>query len=211
MTTIGERPTPGFEDPLGVMRDCHRRSERFLAVLAAVTADAQGARLGTVQHEAVGTALRYFRQAAPLHTADEELSLFPRLRAAGALAGVLGATTARLGGLHVEHAYEVAQHATVQSLMHTWLTFGGLGARATADLCRALDALATLYRRHVAYEDNELYPLARTVLTPSAIATIGAEMAARRGLGEGRTTYLRLHVGATAHRDQRAPRPGKAT
>ena len=33
---IGGRPEHGFDEPLGLLSDCHRRIERFLGVLAAV-------------------------------------------------------------------------------------------------------------------------------------------------------------------------------
>ena len=54
------------------MSDCHRRIERFLTVLVRV------AERGSLEGEARGAfeaALRYFRDAAPKHTADEEESL----------------------------------------------------------------------------------------------------------------------------------------
>jgi hypothetical protein len=40
--------------------------------------------LNEEQRGAFEAALRYFREAAPKHTADEEESLFPRLRRIGA-------------------------------------------------------------------------------------------------------------------------------
>ncbi len=80
---IGAKPESGFRDPIGLLTDCHRRVERFLSVLVQVGAQTQGGSLTSEQRTALETALRYFRDAAPKHTADEEESLFPRLRAAG--------------------------------------------------------------------------------------------------------------------------------
>ena len=79
--TIGRKLDSDFSDPLGMLSDCHRRIERFLKVLAILTSQAQGAELNEGQWHALEAALRYFRVAAPMHTLDEEDSLFPRLRA----------------------------------------------------------------------------------------------------------------------------------
>ena len=63
------------------MSDCHRRIEHFLHLLIVVTQQARGRTLSTEQRDAMEVALRYFEEAEPKHTADEEESLFPRLRA----------------------------------------------------------------------------------------------------------------------------------
>ena len=78
--TIGKKPESSFMDPLGLLSDCHRRIEHFLGLLITVTADARGGVLSGEQREALGVALRYFREAAPKHKEDEERSLFPRMR-----------------------------------------------------------------------------------------------------------------------------------
>ncbi|MGH8639190.1 MAG: hemerythrin domain-containing protein, partial [Burkholderiales bacterium] len=77
---IGQRVDHSFDEPLGLLSDCHRRIEHFLRVLATVAADAAGGPLTAEYRSALDGALRYFAVAAPKHTADEEVSLFPRLR-----------------------------------------------------------------------------------------------------------------------------------
>lgn len=79
---IGQRPDRGFDEPLGLLSDCHRRIEHFLQVFVTVAAGAAGGALTAAQRDALEGALRYFEVAAPKHTADEEESLFPRLREA---------------------------------------------------------------------------------------------------------------------------------
>ena len=76
---IGARRESDFSDPIGMLGDCHRRIERFLNALLTVATCAKGAPLTHEQQAALATSLRYFREAAPKHTADEEESLFPRL------------------------------------------------------------------------------------------------------------------------------------
>ena len=39
---IGGKPESSFADPIGLLGDCHRRIERFLAVLVEVSAQANG-------------------------------------------------------------------------------------------------------------------------------------------------------------------------
>src|SRR6185436_3871226 len=78
---IGQKPSPTFQEPLELLSDCHRRVESFLRALILVAEQARGGELNSQQREALETALRYFREAAPKHTADEEESLFPRMRA----------------------------------------------------------------------------------------------------------------------------------
>lgn len=75
---IGEK-THAFSDPTGLLSDCHRRVEMFLGMLEAVAKVID--RPATEEtRRALESALRYFGEVAPKHTADEEESLFPRLR-----------------------------------------------------------------------------------------------------------------------------------
>ena len=78
---IGAKPDSGFDDPIGMLKDCHRRIERFLGILCVVVNRVQGRSLIGEERDAVRAALQYFRTGGQRHTADEEESLFPRLRA----------------------------------------------------------------------------------------------------------------------------------
>jgi hemerythrin HHE cation binding domain-containing protein len=78
---IGHQPDHDFREPLGLLSDCHRRIEHFLAALTAIASQVQGAELTDAQRAQLDGAATYFATAAPRHTADEEDSLFPRLRA----------------------------------------------------------------------------------------------------------------------------------
>ncbi len=75
---IGSRASD-FSDPTGLMSDCHRRIEMFLNTIRAA-GGLNGRQLAEDERRALDAALRYFREAAPKHNADEEESLFPRLR-----------------------------------------------------------------------------------------------------------------------------------
>ena len=68
-----------FSDPTGLLSDCHRRIEMFLRALERVASVIDRPLTEDIR-TAMESALRYFREDAPKHTADEEMSLFPRMR-----------------------------------------------------------------------------------------------------------------------------------
>jgi hemerythrin-like domain-containing protein len=178
---IGQRADHGFDEPLGLLSDCHRRIEHFLNVLTTVAEDAGGGELNPSYRRALEAALTYFAVAAPKHTADEEVSLFPRLRDNDddALTGALAA----LDALERDHDEAEAHHAAVDGLVRQWLAAGRLAETDTACLRDLLARLQALYRRHIAIEDREVFPAAARALDRAQIAQIGGEMAARRNVG----------------------------
>lgn len=177
---IGKPPDHGFDEPLGLLSDCHRRIEHFLRVIAVRSREAAGAPLADAQRADVEAALKYFATAAPRHTADEEESLFPRLRAsadAGARAAV-----AALDRLEHDHDTADVHHAAVDALVRRWIAEGALAAHDHGELTTRVEALEAIYREHIAFEDRELFPAAARALSPEQQADIGAEMARRRGV-----------------------------
>jgi hemerythrin-like domain-containing protein len=178
--TIGAKHERDFTDPIGMLEDCHRRIERFLAVLVKLAFERRGAALGEQEIDSLSASLRYFRDAAPKHTADEEESLFPRLRAAGPEA--MQALFERIDALESDHQTAVKLHAEVDVLGQAWLSRRQLSPDEASHLETLLGQLATLYERHIALEDTEVFPSAAKLLSPSDRQVIGAEMAARRGL-----------------------------
>lgn len=175
---IGQGRDHGFDEPLGLLSDCHRRIEHFLGVLAALAVRVDGGPLTPPDRAALEGAVRYFAVAAPKHTADEEVSLFPRLRAAGASAA--SAALAVLDKLEHDHDDADRRHAAVEALVQEWLANNRLSPSATGQLREHLICLQALYEQHIALEDREIFPAAAQVLDPAQIAAIGDEMAARR-------------------------------
>ncbi len=177
---IGARRESDFTDPIGMLGDCHRRIERFLNALVSVAEQARGGVLDDEQRRAMETALRYFREAAPKHTADEEESLFPRLRAM-ANAG-LETTLARIASLEEDHASAERNHGEVEELGQSWLRDGTLAPEPASRLLTLLLQLREMYRHHIAAEDNEVFPAAAAALSASDRQAIGSEMASRRSV-----------------------------
>lgn len=180
---IGTRPDHGFDEPLGLLSDCHRRIEHFLHVLATVAARADGGSLTAEYRQALEASLRYFAVAAPRHTADEEASLFPRLRAREDAA--VRDALALVDRLERDHEEADAHHAAVDRLATRWLNEDRLGAGEIAELRDRLARLQMLYRDHIAVEEREVFPAAARVLDADQIREIGQEMAKRRQVEPG--------------------------
>src|SRR5215472_11526198 len=174
---IGQKRESDFSQPLGLLSDCHRRIERFLNVLVRVSESRKGGNLTDGEKSEFETALAYFRNSAPKHTADEEESLFPRLRSSGA-----DRVLECLQKLEGDHQAASRDHATVDVLGTIWISAGSLSPQQHDELGQALSRLRALYAAHIAIEDQDLFPLAAQVLAEQELAEVGQEMAARRGL-----------------------------
>lgn len=171
---IGAKPDSGFNDPLGMLKDCHRRIESFLGILCTVADRAKGRSLNVEERNAVQAALQYFRSGGKRHSADEEESLFPRLRAS---ANELHQEVQRLEG---EHKQANNLHASVESLYSTWITSNTLNSEDTVKLTTETEQLKELYRGHIQIEETIVFPHAAKVLDSQAITAIGTEFRIRR-------------------------------
>lgn len=178
LVKIGQGTDHGFDAPLGLLSDCHRRIERFLGVLLVVANERRGGTLTDSDRMVLEAALHYFATAAPRHSADEEDSLFPRLRSSADPQAQ--AALEIVDRLQVDHHIANGHHAAVDAFGRRWLADGRLPQEDAADLARHLDILDRLYRAHIQIEDQEIFPAAGRVLTPADIEAVGREMAARR-------------------------------
>jgi hemerythrin-like domain-containing protein len=171
---IGAKPDSGFDDPLGMLKDCHRRIENFLGILCVVVERAQGRSLTGEERDAVQAALQYFRSGGQRHTADEEESLFPRLRtfAAGYLEEI-----ARLEG---DHRKANSLHESVEHTYLAWIASGALGPDETRQLLSETGKLKQLYSEHIQVEETIVFTHAAKVLDSQTIAAIGSEFRVRR-------------------------------
>jgi hemerythrin-like domain-containing protein len=168
-----------FSDPTGLLSDCHRRIEMFLGTLERV-ASVIDRPLTEETRPALESALRYFREAAPKHTADEEESLFPRLRQMH-LPEVEGAIE-RLELLERDHVVAGSLHAEVEELGQLYIATGSLEAAGVEAFQKAIASLVSIYKQHIGIEDNQVFPLAARLLSSTDKVAIANEMAARRKL-----------------------------
>lgn len=161
-----------MNDPISLMLACHERIRRFTGGLSRLAAledlrDPQAA-------PAAEAIARYLRMALPLHAADEDESLTPRLQA-------------HCGDGRVFEALEVMerQHREIHGGLPRVLRLldavieGPPPSRAA--LSDAADWLCTLMEAHLALEEAVIFPAALD-LPPEALAEMAEEMPARRGL-----------------------------
>lgn len=172
---IGAKPDGGFDDPIGMLTDCHRRILRFLDVLCHVAHRARGNALTAEEQTAVDSALRYFRESGPRHNQDEEDSLFPRLRR-------LETSPAldEIDRLFADHEIAAALHIEVEQLYSRWIAEGTLVIAESAQLESDTARLAHLYRDHIRIEEELVFPEAAKLFDAKAIAAMAAEFKARR-------------------------------
>ena len=171
---IGAKPDSGFDDPIGMLKDCHRRIESFLGILCVVVGRAQGRSLTNEERNAAQAALQYFRTGGQRHTVDEEESLFPRLRKSAA------DSFKEIDRLEDEHHEANDLHGSVERLYSTWIESCGLGLEETQQLLSQTARLKQLYSDHIQVEETIVFARATEVLDNNAITAIGTEFRFRR-------------------------------
>jgi hemerythrin-like domain-containing protein len=171
---IGAKPDSGFDDPIGMLKDCHRRIESFLGMLCIVVERAQGRTLTADERNAIQAALKYFRSGGQRHTADEEESLFPRLRKSATDA------LAEIERLESDHNEASDLHESVEQLYVRWIASGSLEEEGTQLLLSQTARLKQLYSAHIEVEESIVFARAIDVLDSSAISAIGTEFRLRR-------------------------------
>ncbi len=172
---IGAKPDSGFDDPIGMLKDCHRRIEHFLDILCVVAERAGNRTLTEEEGSAVKAALQYFHVGGERHTLDEEESLFPRLLAVAA-----GATVELIDRLRRDHGDANELHASVDWLYTAWISAGTLESSEHARLLAQTGRLKRLYAEHIAIEESEVFPQAALALDHQSLAAIGSEFRLRR-------------------------------
>jgi hemerythrin-like domain-containing protein len=169
---------PKSEDAVDLLLGCHQRIRHFTGV-ALKLAHAQGATPDEVAQTAAGVH-RYYSVSLPLHEADEDQTLRPRL-------GVVG--DEKLG-----HALLAMgdQHQAIDELIERLLpllvmvknnpdTLHAVGG----EMCSITQALDEIFRAHLQMEEEVIFPAIRNVLPPSTQAEMLREMQQRRKPGSG--------------------------
>ena len=171
MIQLGQKPEAVAEEPLDHLVACHRRILHRVDVLERI-----GSALDFDPASALAAlrnTLRFFDVTARLHTEDEEESVFPRLRArlsAGDLAYV--------DSLESEHREKEAVFGELKRLSEEMEA--GVTAQRAARYRELAGRLCSLYRSHIASEDDVLVRLGRGNLTEQELGAIREEMRSRR-------------------------------
>jgi len=162
------RRTP--PDVVALMLDCHGKIRHFVALArAAGEASAEPAEVA----DACAQARRYFAEALPLHIADEEESLLPRLR--GRDAGLDRA----LAAMHDEHEAH-GPHVTALLEALTRVHDAPTDAALRGQLASSAAALARSFDAHLEAEEQHVFPALRSLLSEPEQHAILGELRARR-------------------------------
>lgn len=167
--TIGR--TQKKHDLVDALLECHERIRRFTELAREL-----GARSDLPTSEVRDTCercARYFTDALPLHVADEEQSLVPRL------AGLSREVDEALATMETQHR----EHQ--EGLSRTLRALEGLRAAPSdperrAELHTAASALSAEFTLHLAMEETVLFPAIRTRLPIATQELIAGEVRARR-------------------------------
>ena len=164
---------PKTEDAVDLLTGCHDRIRHFTGV-AVKLAHAQGAPSDEVVQAASGVH-RYYSVSLPLHEADEEETLRPRLNS--------------IPDDKVRHALVAMsdQHMAIDELLERLLPLlvmvrnnpEALSA-AGAEMCAITKALDEMFRAHLQMEEEVIFPAIRSALPEAAQAEMLREMQGRR-------------------------------
>ena len=161
-----EKQVSSIEEPLSHLMACHRRIEERLDTMHRAAAQLEDNRAAAL--DAFRSAFEFLETSGALHTADEEESLFPRLRL----------------------LMEPGEHSYLASLEHDHAEAGRLYAELKASFDQPdeivktrglVERLTALYRQHIASEDDALQAYAMQLLRREELTAIANEMKLRRG------------------------------
>lgn len=160
-------------DAIDLLLGCHSRIRHFTTMARRLAApDAAREQIPA----AAKAVYRYYKIALPLHEADENQSVYPRLRAAAPPGALADANQAMVD----QH---VGIDRIVADLLPQWegLAQHPEAAPATADLARQLDEA---WQEHLELEERLIFPALRTHLSLQDRTAIRQEMVARRNKAE---------------------------
>lgn len=174
-------PAVGFEQPFEMLHVCHERVQRTLDLLARLINHIEQQGHDASSRSAASDVLRYFDLAAPLHHADEETHVFPRL-----LAQDDPAQCQAVHRLLQEHR----EMETTWTALRPWLVeVAGseagpqAGVPVSAEVQATARHFAELYAGHLICEERWAFKQARAGLSEDALAQMGRSMQARRSPG----------------------------
>ena len=172
LTPLGRARPADADSLVELLAACHARI-RHHAELAVTLAAPAAAQPATAIAEAAAAVARYFSVALPLHAADEDHSLAPRLiRAFPAVAPALTHVAA-------DHAAHDAAVARVLAPVAALAADPTRRAELAPVLAAAAEDLRAAFAAHLALEEAEVFPLVPRLPAAEQAAVI-AELRARR-------------------------------
>ena len=162
-----------LREPIDYLYADHFRQRVICKLLDDIAYDPEApevARLAT-------TVVDYLEQDLPRHVADEEQDLFPLLRDRCEPRDSIDSVLAQLSE---EHAKDEGLCATLLAGLHSLASGETPGEEAV--FLSAVASFAESQRRHIAWEERIILPLARKRLSDADLLAMGRNMAARRDL-----------------------------
>jgi hemerythrin-like domain-containing protein len=159
-------------DIVDLLLACHQRIRFFidLAMRLSETTDASNEEI----REAAGRVVRYFSESLPLHVADEEQSVLPRL---GGREPILDRTLEAMRSEHVAHQPQLEQLLRIcRDLQNTPEQLGEM----RKDLADVASRLAGDFKAHLLEEESTILPAIRTLLNDQDRRMMLIELRARR-------------------------------
>jgi hemerythrin-like domain-containing protein len=170
-------PVPGFDHPLALIQQVHRRIEHRCALMGRLVEHLAEHGCDADARATAAHIIRFFDEDVARHHEDEEFEFYDSVVAAAPPAerARIAALVAELRSEHeiLQKLWSEAlrpQLVAVQQGRAAWL--GG----PDVERCHAL------YIEHTNRENNELIPVAEACLTPEKLECFGRSMARRRGL-----------------------------
>lgn len=154
-----------LEDPIAFLSAEHGRQMALLGHLERLARAPRG-RAARVMAQAL---LRWLTEELPVHVADEEHSLYPRLRRHDA---------ALVDRLSAEHERDARLAESAIKALRAVAAGEDVPAASLEDAA----AFARLHRRHLELEEATVMKLSRGMLTREEKADLAGEMLRRRGL-----------------------------
>lgn len=159
------------QDLVDLLGECHQRIRRFVA-LARQAGSRQDVPADQIAQACIDVE-RYFTQALPLHVADEEESIDPRLRELSpAVNEALDAATRQ----HQEHEPELK--ALLRAT--TALRNNPNDATAQREVAIAAEAMEAQFEAHLRLEEGVIFPAIRELLSHETQTLIIGELRRRR-------------------------------
>lgn len=171
LTQLSTHRAAGPQDLVDLLGECHQRIRRFVAL-----ARQAGSRQDVSPDQIAQACLdveRYFTQALPLHVADEEQSIEPRLRGLSlAVDKALDVASQQ----HRQHEPELKALLRATSVLRSNPKDG----TARDEVATVTVKLETQFEEHLRLEEGAIFPAIRELLSHETQASIIGELRRRR-------------------------------
>jgi len=169
---IGRGPKKTPEDIVDLLLACHERIRRFIGMARRI-AEADSPPEHELR-EAAAQVRRYFAEALPLHVADEEQSILPRLR------GTDPELDASLATMHDEHDAHGPHLERLLALLRELEHTPSRHAALRAELAEVSAHLERDFHAHLDNEEAVILPAIRDHLDAATREEMVRELRARR-------------------------------